>query len=473
MFCASAMFARLDALPFARSGALSLLLRLGALSLTMACTHCVGNTGADAMMPQSTADGTQGIQGSDGSTIARGSNPNTDPNATTTNANTTATGKGAGTASCASMPGPCSTTLTAIPLTGCSSADYQAKVTLGGNQVLNLLVDTGSTTLAVADASCDDCQGVTPTYTPGGDAQSTGTAVKSTYGTGNGWTGTAESDTVQITSGIKALQMRFARITDQTTTAAGVGFFSGSDCTGNTTDNAHQGIFGMGNAMDALPGTDTYLDVLKASGQVSDAFAFEACDSGGRLWLGGYDPTSVSAAPVFTPLDTSQGYDLVTLSGIGIGQTQLNLTATDFGKTLVDTGTSIFLLPTAAFDTLTSSIEADPNYSAVMPKGFLSSSQFISAGTAQAQQLDALLPPMHLSFPGVNGQATITVDLPASESYLTPFTYQGQPGYLSGISPVSSKSPTTVLGNSTMHSHVLIFDRANLQLGYGPHSTCP
>ncbi len=64
---------------------------------------------------------------------------------------------------------------------------------------------------------------------------------------------------------------------------------------------------------------------------------------------------------------------------------------------------------------------------------------------------------MHLSFPGVNHQAAITVDLPATESYLTPYAYNGQTGYLSAVSPLSATPTTTILGNSTMHSHVVIF----------------
>ena len=466
---------------------LAALRRSGALSLIVLCAHCAGNQPAGAAAPLATSGGGSTTSSSDPQNTGPGavqgtgdpnaasnpvtSNTNdtsaTDPNAADPNAALATQGVG-----CNGMPGPCSTTLTAIALTGCAAGDYKAKVTMGGNQTFDLVIDTGSTVVAIADSGCTDCQGVTPAYTLGSGAQDLATPEQASYGTGNGWTGSAANDSVQISSGIKPLNLRFARITKQLATSDGQGFFTGSDCAGNTSNNADQGIFGMGNAAIALPDTDTYLDVLKDSNQVGDAFAFEACDNGGRLWFGGYDPNSISAAPVFTPLDTSSGYDLVTLSGITIGATQVQLSAQDFGKTLVDTGTSIFLLPSAAFDTLTTSIEADPNYGAVLPKGFLSSSQFLSNSKTQAQ-IDAQLPAMHLSFPGVGGQAAITVDLPASESYLTPYTYKGQSGYISGISPVSGQSPTTVLGNSTMHSHVMIFDRANSQLGYAPHTTCP
>ncbi len=138
----------------------------------------------------------------------------------------------------------------------------------------------------------------------------------------------------------------------------------------------------------------------------------------------------------------------------------------------MDTGTSILLLPSAAFDTLVGQIEADPNYSALLPQGFLARSQFFPT-TASHAELDAQLPAMHLSFPGVNNQAAITVDLPASEAYLMPYSYNGQSGYVSAVTPISANPATTILGNSTMHAHVLIFDRANGQLGYAPHATCP
>ena len=332
-------------------------------------------------------------------------------------------------------------------------------------------MDTGSTTLAAAGKDCVDCQGVTPTYAVGAGGDDLGAAVESLYGTGNGWDGKTVDDTVQVGTGTSPVRMRFARVTRQIATSGGRTFFSGDDCAGNLIQNAAQGILGMGGIVNALPGTDAYMDTLANAG-VDDAFSFEACDTGGRMWLGGYDPSAITAAPVYTPLDTSTGHDVITLSSITLGDNQLGLTAQSFGQVIVDTGTSIFLLPPNAFDTLVSGIESDPGYAAVLPPGFLASSG-ITTFPGTRDGLDAMLPAMHLVLPGANGQSSITVDLPATSSYLLPVTYQGHAGYTSAIAPFSSAQAITLLGASTMRSHVLIFDRGNKRLGYAQHGDCP
>src|SRR5579862_1690201 len=56
--------------------------------------------------------------------------------------------------------------LVTIPLGGCIP-EYTAEVTIGGKQVFNLVVDTGSTTLGVASNTCSNCTGIKPLYTPG------------------------------------------------------------------------------------------------------------------------------------------------------------------------------------------------------------------------------------------------------------------------------------------------------------------
>src|SRR5580692_6328859 len=58
------------------------------------------------------------------------------------------------------------TNVVAVPLTGCIPS-YMANVSIGTPaQSFALILDTGSTTLAVASSTCADC-GVSPVYTPG------------------------------------------------------------------------------------------------------------------------------------------------------------------------------------------------------------------------------------------------------------------------------------------------------------------
>jgi hypothetical protein len=70
--------------------------------------------------------------------------------------------------------------LVTVPLSGCVPY-YTANVTLGaGAESFALVLDTGSTTLAVASSACTDCTGVSPLYTPGFSAVDENTPASST-----------------------------------------------------------------------------------------------------------------------------------------------------------------------------------------------------------------------------------------------------------------------------------------------------
>jgi len=150
----------------------------------------------------------------------------------------------------------------AITLTGCQSVDFSAPVTIGA-QTFELLVDTGSSTLAVAGASCSSgCSGVTPLYNDGAGAtgDDTGAAVSSQYGDGSGWTGTVWTNTVQLGDTPPLSNMAFV-VQTQTT-----GGFYGADCNG-AEPGVNQGILGMAYEALAVVGssglgrsTDSYAD---------------------------------------------------------------------------------------------------------------------------------------------------------------------------------------------------------------------
>jgi hypothetical protein len=66
----------------------------------------------------------------------------------------------------------------------CSFQDFMIPVQIG-SQVFHLLVDTGSTSLAVAGVRCTTCSNASPVYTPGPTAQPTGQTTKAEYGDGS------------------------------------------------------------------------------------------------------------------------------------------------------------------------------------------------------------------------------------------------------------------------------------------------
>ena len=71
----------------------------------------------------------------------------------------------------ATATGPCASKFVLVPLEGYSTSDYWGTLPVGGNQKFNVLVDTGSTTLALAASQCSgQCAGISPLYTPGSSA---------------------------------------------------------------------------------------------------------------------------------------------------------------------------------------------------------------------------------------------------------------------------------------------------------------
>ena len=387
-----------------------------------------------------------------------------------------AVGSPSGLTSCKGLAGPCSTTLTALPLVGCSLGDYAAQVTVG-TQTFSMLMDSGSGSMGVAGSSCTNCSSVNPRYTPGPSAMDESTPVSAEFGSGNGWSGVAYSDNVSFGPNVPSVTMSFAEITMQTMSSSGRNFFSPSACSGTAQGPVTQGIFGLASTGLALKGTDAYLDDLKATGKLADAFSFQSCDMNGTLWFGGYDPTHISAAPQFTPMTSDTGFFTVTLNDIEMGGTSIGVPAESYGITLVDTGTSIMLAPPAVVDALTQQLEANAAFQKYIGTGFFDGDTECTGalGNATKAELDANLPPLAFKFPRAGGTDSITVTLPPTESYLSPsFASDGSACFFPGIvgTVVNKNQPTIVMGNSVMHSQIVIFDRAGGQLGLAPQVGC-
>lgn len=111
-----------------------------------------------------------------------------------------------------------------------------------------LIVDTGSSTLAVAGSQCTTCGGVTPTYDTAthvaAGAVSQDYTASSTYESGATWTGGMYQDTVAIDT-ITVTSMSIVEIT---TASTGSNAFFGGDCNNNN-PSQNQGILGCVNKM--------------------------------------------------------------------------------------------------------------------------------------------------------------------------------------------------------------------------------
>ena len=357
------------------------------------------------------------------------------------------------------------TTKIAIPLTGCAPF-YTAAVTIGGTQTFQLAVDTQSTTLAVAGRDCPTCAeaGVAPVYQPGSSAVDKHVMASSLYGAGTiGWTGDVYADTVQMggvgipaTTEIAVMQTEMGLFGTGAKAPCGLG----------------EGIVGLAPADIAVPGTNGFFDQLVATG-APDVFAVELCNSGGALWLGGYDPARALAPPQFTPLVSDQFY-AVQLSGITVSGKSLGLPSSAFGSgtTILDSGGPLFYVPLAVFSALTAAIAAAPAFQqTVGGTNWFSSGGCMLLSQPRAQ-LDAMLPRLTVTFGSGPG---ISIDANATSSYLVAYPYDGQTYWCPGIAawdPSWGSNIDADLGGPFLDS-IVIFDRENQRVGFAPHADCP
>jgi len=254
-------------------------------------------------------------------------------------------------------------------------------------------------------------------------------------------------------------------------------FFNSIQC--GPSAQGFQGIIGFDRATVALAGTSGFFDQFVASKGIANVFATELCDSGGTLWLGGCNATATTGAPHFTPVTTdaaSTSYytvDLETVTVAGV-TTPVGIAAGQYPDTVVDTGTSGFVLQTAAFNNLAAAIAGTPGFQKVFGANagaawFSSQTPCGGAGMTQGQ-IDAALPALTFSFGAAPG---LTIQMPPSESYLEP---AGQYGWCSTIIAVPSgvQFPlAAIMGAPFLRSQITIYDRAHNQIGFAPHTACP
>ncbi|KZP29103.1 acid protease [Athelia psychrophila] len=208
---------------------------------------------------------------------------------------------------------------------------YIAQVTVG-SQTFNLIVDSGSSNTWV---------GANTKYT--GSGTNTGNSVSVSYGSGS-FKGTEYTDSVAIGSA--------------TVSSQSIGVASSS--TGFT---GVDGIVGFGpvdltqSTVDGETTVPTFLDNLSSAGTISSevlgvSFAPESGSSNdsanGELTFGGTDSSKYTGSITYVPKSTSADFGPywgVGVSSIDLGST--NLAAS--GDAIVDTGTTLILIPTAAY----------------------------------------------------------------------------------------------------------------------------
>lgn len=358
---------------------------------------------------------------------------------------------------------------TAVQLYYCLGGVYTAGTTIG-SQSFQLNIDTGSTTLGVASSTCSNCTGVTPLYAPGATATDEKQTATSQYGSGS-WDGEIYLDSTAMPPET-AFPLKFAAITKQTD------FFQPQQTSCNSPDGNMQGILGMGPSGSAVTGTQGYFDgLLGANSGMPNVFTAELCDSGGSLWLGGYGDSSVmTAQPQYTPIINAFAsfYYAVDLQSVEVNGVTTTIGTSTQSPSIVDTGTSTFLVSTTAYTAITNAIKSSSGATSAL--GASANTLFPTSGGGDTiacanvgktkAQLDAALPPMTFNFAG-----GVVVQATATESYLFPLEGEWCSG-ITGVNPQELQGIASIFGSPMHRSSVIIYDRGNKRVGFAPHTTC-
>ena len=344
-----------------------------------------------------------------------------------------------------------------VPLQG-TAPFWHAAVTIGG-QSFSLSVDTGSSTTVVASASCTSCSGA-HLYQTSADAVDEKTPVSGVYDGGDmTWHGNIVEDSI-VVGGTSPVRARIGTIASQK----------------NFLDMmASDGILGLGPTRLAAPGTSSVLDALVASG-MPNVFAVALCPGSAHLWLGGFDATETTAPIQWAPLlpDTKElPFYNVKVAGLAIDKTPLDVPDATWGTALVDTGGPSFDVPQAALDAVVASLSANGEFTKLFgdPKTYYAQARCV-ASKATAADVDAVLPPLTLV---LGDDASVHVDLPASQSYVLPSSEFGPlanaDGWCPGLASISG-TPKFDIGSSLLRSLLVVFDRANGRFGVAPRPAC-
>jgi hypothetical protein len=356
-----------------------------------------------------------------------------------------------------------SATLTAIPLQGCPFLGYTAPVSFAG-QTAQLLLDTGSTTTSVGLSSCTTCKAAADLYS--GTCSST--PLTETYQDGSSWTGVVCNADVSVGAEAPSVTMNFVGMQTQK------GIYEDYDCQAKPISSAfNEGVLGLGPSQgNIIVGGDpsnAYMTALTQAG-VANVFAVLLCSSGGQLWFGGYDPQYASGPPQYTPMAGGNEW-YVGLSDIQLGTQSLG--GAD-PKVPVDTGTDGMWIGTSAHTALVSALASNAAFTSIFGTDgatalFTNGGCRMPAGGKSEADIDAALPPLGLTFPGVGG-GSFTIQLPATKSYLLLLGSTG--AYCAAAGDEGKESGDGTLGGPALRANITIFDEANAQLGFAPQTFC-
>ena len=392
-------------------------------------------------------------------------------------------------------------------LSGCAALDFSIPVRIGSQGPFSLIVDTGSTTMGVAGSTCvtncvsicsdicnpstcdsscklctsgcngcnscnqctPNCNGVSPTWNASLSSTAgliSSTIVSQLYADGSGWQGPIYSDLISIGS-TPFFNASFVSMTSAPE------FFPLLNCNFDslTADvNVSQGILGFAYPVyesSQNPYLYSPIDHLPKVTGLPDEFAIQMCDSTGNVWFGGFDPNATTSAMQYVNLVQPPGFYKVFWTGIDFSINDSSLTtfqatsygATDLGNqcgdsvpdcTIIDSGTSLFQLPQAAYNAIVQRMTASTVFLNAFSSHYFSDNLCVTPNLQfyTTSVLNAHLPRMRLhvsSQPISNISTDVLLDLDPVSSYLLETIIPVSPGnYITYYCPGIAAYPNNV-----------------------------
>lgn len=330
-----------------------------------------------------------------------------------------------------------------IPLSNYLNAQYYGEVSIGTPaQKFKVLFDTGSSNLWVPGRKCTSASCLTHTrYDPSRSSTyvANGTEFHIQYGSGQ-VSGILDQDTVDF--GPFAVKNTTFAETEQ---EPGIAFVEAK----------FDGLLGMAFQSIAVDNvTPVFQDAVKQGLIKSPVFGFWLADSssaqGGELTLGGVDPSHYTGDITYFPL-ISETYWEIQLDKISIGGTELNIKT---NKGVVDTGTSLLTLPTAA------AAEVNRKLGCTIIPG---SGECVFTTCPSADKI-ASLPALTYTLGGKDFALS-------AKDYILQITQDGQTQCLSGIMPLNLPAPAgplVIMGDVFIRRYYAVFDFAGKRVGFAP-----
>lgn len=327
---------------------------------------------------------------------------------------------------------------------------YTAEIEVGSpGQISTVIMDTGSANLFLNGPNCPTCKTIDYRPSESSTSQPQNETLNVAYGSG-ALTAQTYTDVLGLPCG------------DRTEVTFGV-----------TTKSANVGsILGLAYpnlATSASTPITPWFDAMVNAGILEDLFTMRLCGvdrSGSHLKLGGMDETISTDALKYTAI-TDESYYVIAPARLSVNGTETGTTGE--GKTIVDSGTTLVLLPSDAHRLIHQQLEAAAELAGLkekIPDGFwdrISSDISVHADLTEADI--KTFPPVMLSIPGSGEAESIDLEMKPQRYFR-----KGSGGVYFGIR--AHHGALAILGQVFMENFDVVFDRANKRIGFAPIQGC-